>query len=492
MVTTAFQHGVTWSDVPTAILVPIRSPSGINFVVGCAPIHLAATPAPINRPRLYNTYAQAVREMGFSYDFVNFNISEHMDAAFVRFGVGPVVYNNVFDPARHRRSIASRPLSVINGLAVIPDLLVIPASIRLTLDDEDLEPLVDFVATHNVGTGRVEIAFLTEDVEDGTTGLMARFDVADTSLVTKSDIIGGYDLVTGKPTGLECVEEVFPLFGYIPSIILSPGFSSDPEVASVMVAKCESINGAFRARCAIDVNTRLAPHPMDVPNYKRQNNLVFARQDVLYPKLALGERNYRFSSQWGPLQMFTDATRGFNVPYFSPSNKNLRMTGTVIAGEGDNVVEQTVDFRDANYLNSQGITTSINTSGGWKAWGNRTAIFPGDNDPKDIWIPVRRMFDYIGNNVVLTVQSQVDEPGNRRLIDRVITTINNVLNGYIGMGALLGARCEFREDENPQTQILDGHYVFHLFLGVPIPAEWIEFKIEYDVSYLSTLFAEAA
>lgn len=489
MSTTTFFHGVSWSDVPTSIVAPIEATSGLNVVVGCAPIHLAAQPAPINRPRLYRTYAAAVREMGFTLDFARFNIAEHIDAAFVQFGIFPCVYINVFDPARHRRANQTADIVVSDGSAVIEQVGLIPNSLRLALDEEDLEPIIDFVAVHNQSTGHVEIAFMT-DVEEGAE-LTATFDVVDTSLVTRTDIIGGVDMATGKPTGLECIEEVFPLFGLVPGVILCPGFSGDPEVASVMVAKCELINGCFSARCAIDVNTALVTDPNDVPNHKRRNNFVFARQDVLFPMIQLGTRNYHLSSQWGPLQMHTDATRGNNIPFFSPSNKNLRMTGTVIAGArpGDAPQELTIDFRDANYLNSQGISTALNTSGGWKGYGNRTAIYPSDSDPKDMWIPVRRMFDFVGNSVVLTTQRYVDEPGNRRKIDSVVNTVNNWLNGFVGVGALLGALCEFRDAENPTTQLLNGHYVYWLSLCPPIPAEWIQFKLEFDVSYLATLFA---
>jgi uncharacterized protein len=65
------------------------------------------------------------------------------------------------------------------------------------------------------------------------------------------------------------------------------------------------------------------------------------------------------------------------------------------------------------------------------------------------------------------------------------------LNGLTNQGATLGGRVEFRHDENPTTELLAGHYVFHVFIAPPTPAEWIEFLIEYDVSYLDTLFEGA-
>jgi hypothetical protein len=42
--------------------------------------------------------------------------------------------------------------------------------------------------------------------------------------------------------------------------------------------------------------------------------------------------------------------------------------------------------------------------------------------------------------------------------------------------------------------MINGHYTFHVYEFFPLPAEWIEFLLELDVSYLSVLFtpAEAA
>jgi Bacteriophage tail sheath protein len=142
----------------------------------------------------------------------------------------------------------------------------------------------------------------------------------------------------------------------------------------------------------------------------------------------------------------------------------------------------------ADMLNGQGIQTAINWIGGWKLWGNNTSIYPASSDPKDRWIPVRRMTDWVGNTVVLTVYQFVDKPGNRRLIDAVVDSLNIWLNSLVSSGNAYGARVEFRQDENATTDLLNGHYKFHIFEAFPTPAEWIEFLLEFDVGYLSTLF----
>ena len=74
------------------------------------------------------------------------------------------------------------------------------------------------------------------------------------------------------------------------------------------------------------------------------------------------------------------------------------------------------------------------------------------------------------------------------MINNVVNSANAWLNGHTASGALLGARVEFLESENPTTDLLNGIYRFHVYLGVPTPAREIDFIQEYDSSYMSTLF----
>ncbi|MCV4594392.1 phage tail sheath family protein, partial [Escherichia coli] len=75
----------------------------------------------------------------------------------------------------------------------------------------------------------------------------------------------------------------------------------------------------------------------------------------------------------------------------------------------------------ANYLNGQGIVTSLNFDG-WKSWGNRNAIYPTSTDPKDAFRVCRRMFNWVGNTLILSHWSKIDNPANRRLIESIVTS----------------------------------------------------------------------
>ena len=62
------------------------------------------------------------------------------------------------------------------------------------------------------------------------------------------------------------------------------------------------------------------------------------------------------------------------------------------------------------------------------------------------------------------------------------------MNSLVAQGYLLGGRVEFLRAENPDTGLLDGASVFHVYLAAPTPNGDIEFKLEYDTSYLQALF----
>jgi phage tail sheath protein FI len=104
-------------------------------------------------------------------------------------------------------------------------------------------------------------------------------------------------------------------------------------------------------------------------------------------------------------------------------------------------------------------------------------------------VPIQRMFNWMGNEFILSFWQKVDAPITRRLIDTIIDSYNIRLNGLAALEAILGGRILFLPDENPATDLMDGIIRFHIFATPPSAAEEIEAAIEYDPGYLATLFA---
>jgi Bacteriophage tail sheath protein len=488
-----FPHGVSWSDVPTSVVSPVASYPGINVVFGSAPLHLSLKGKDaINVPIVANTYEEAVAALGYSDDWETYDLCEHMDAAFVEFGVGPVIYIAVNDPETGAVVFPAADFDLVNGQVDTETELI-----SWTVDVKDATGATTYVegTDYLVSLSKANTVVITRIVGGAITSDTAAIKVGgkepSATPIDASDVIGGIDNTTGLRSGLEVIENVFQKTGYVPGVIICPKWSKDPMVASVMEAKCNSINGCFACICLIDIDTAEVTQAQDALEWKNENNIVFPRQQCLFGKPALkgssGQKVFNFASQQGPLMQYTDASRGNGLPYHSPSNKNLKMNALLV----EDGSELPMHLLDANMLNGQGIISALNFVGGWKSWGNRTAAYPATTDVKDMFINVRRMFDYIGNSIVLTIWQKVDEPGNRRLIDAIVNSLSLWLDGLSNTEALLGGRLEFRQDENPTTELLNGHYVFHVYIAVPTPAEWLDFRVEYWVPYVQNLWPQA-
>lgn len=306
--------------------------------------------------------------------------------------------------------------------------------------------------------------------------------VPDVGKVGASDIVGGVDASTGKRSGLALVHEVFPRFRLVPCQILAPGFSASPEVAVSIGAACTGVSGLFRATGIIDLPASIARHS-DAPAWLNANNLTDAGLMAFFGQPVYGEAVEWGSTHLAGVVAARDAENG-GIPFWSPSNKRLLCNGLSHAGEDLNLTPE-----EAAYLNGNGIVTALNMVGGLVAWGDQTCAYPGITDVKDSSIPIRRMFNWIGNTLILTAWQFVSSPLRRRMIETVQDTFNVWLNGLAAREFILGGRVTFETKENPTTNLMDGKVRFHVYVTPPSAAREIVFTLEYDPDYLETLFA---
>ncbi|KUO72712.1 MAG: phage tail protein [Desulfosporosinus sp. BRH_c37] len=483
-----YKHGVFISEVPTSVIPPAKVAAGLPVVFGTAPINLATSLDYVNKPLLAYSYAEAVAGLGYSDDWESYTLCEFIKSHFALFNVAPVVFINVLDPATHKAAVAAADINIVEGVVTITQdgVLLSTLVVKLTLEGAPLVKGTDYTAAFD-DAGQVIVTPIDGGgIVEGTTKLNVAYSHLDPSLVDSDDIIGGIDATTGAYTGLELVNKVFPLFRLVPGQILAPGWSHDPTVAAVMKAKSSSINTLFKAISIVDVDDTSTGADLysEVAAWKNTNNYTDPLQIVCWPRVALGSEVYHLSTQMAGIICKTDAAND-DLPYVSPSNKSLQANAAVIDGGA----EVSLGPDQAAYLNGEGIVTALNFVGGWKLWGNRTGAYPGNTDIKDSFIPVRRMFNWVGNTIILTFWQKVDDPTNNRLIDTVVDSLNIWLNGLTARGALLGGRVEFLQEENPVTNLLNGIVKFHVHLTPPVPAEDMEFVLEFDVNYFSALFA---
>jgi phage tail sheath protein FI len=483
----SYKHGVSISEVPTSILPPVEVSAGLPVFVGRAPINLTGSSEYVNKPLLAYSYEEAVKALGYTSDFENYELCEAIKVMFQLFAVSPIVFINVLDPAVHKKTEANKTVNITAGEVILNQQGVLLESllVKKTSAGQSLQLNTDYAAAFN-DAGQVLITVLDGGaIDESQTTLVVSYNYIDPTMVTEQDIIGGVSATTGKLTGMELINRIFPLFRLVPGQVLSPGWSQSPMIAAIMKAKVQNINGLFKAMalCDLDSSEDGADLYSEAPAWKENNNYTDKLQINCWPLVKLSDEIYHLSTQLAGVICRTDADNN-DIPYVSPSNHSLQVNGAVTkSGE-----EVSLGPEEAAYLNGQGIVTALNFIGGWKAWGNRTGVFPGGTDPKDSWIPVRRMFNWIGNELILTYWQKVDDPTNKRLILTVVDSFNIRLNGLTAKGALLGGRVEFQDAENPKTDLMNGKVRFHIYQTPPTPAEDIEFILEFDTTYLESLF----
>lgn len=480
----AYKHGVYTSEVPTSIVPAVNTTAGLPVVFGTAPVHLATDRAAANRPVLCYSYAEAVQQLGFSKDWTKYTLCEVMYSQFALYNRGPVVFVNVLDPKNHKKNVNDKSVAVSDktakvDAAVLLDTLKIKASAvgSVLVAGSDYEAAYD-------DDGVLVITLLDGGTAAEATSLNLEYDELDPTAVNEDDIIGGISVSDGSVKGLECLNKVFPLTGLVPGIVLAPGWSHEPTVAAVMKAKAGNINSHFKAITLNDVPTESVKKYTDVKNWMNQNSYNDTAQVVCWPMVKMGDDIYHMSTHVLGVIAIVDSSNG-DIPYESPSNKSMQINGCCLK-DGTEVV---LGPDEAGYLNGQGVVTALNFIGGWKCWGNRTACYPSNTDPKDAFISIRRMFYWHAQTFIQTYWAKVDKPINKRLIQTVLDSENMRLNGLTGQGVILGGRVEFRDDENPVTNLMDGIIKFHTYLTPPAPAREIENVLEYDPAYFETLFS---
>ena len=489
------KHGLFIYEEGTALTVPVTGSAGIQVVIGTAPVNMAEDPsAVVNTPILANSATEAKQQLGYSTDLKKFTLCQTMYATSNIYQVSPVVYINVLDPAKHKKALAAREVAVSEMQAIVEQegilkkglTVSIPPEVDMEIGDDDeittfdatdLTLGVDYTLDFNAD-GHLVITLIAGGAAAMATKLIVSGYQLDPDAITKNDIVGSYDPSTGKETGLGVIRQVYPKLSVVPGLLLAPGWSQVPEVGIALSAKAANINGVFKAMALIDLDTERAKKYTDCKEVKENSGFNSEFSAILWPSFKVGEYIFAASAIVGALTSYTDATND-DVPSISPSNKLLGVTGTCLY-DGTEVM---LDQDQGSTVNTFGITTAINMNG-FRLWGNYTAAYPSSGDAKDIWFPVRRMFNWQGNNFILTYFTKVDDPMNSVLIESVVDSENIRCAAY-APDKWAGASIEYLTEDNPTTDILAGKMTFRQHIAPYTPAQEIDNILNYDTETLA-------
>lgn len=290
---------------------------------------------------------------------------------------------------------------------------------------------------------------------------------------------------------IQSIHTLYERFSRVASILLIPGAFFTPSYTGLvpaMAAAVSNIGGRFKGIALAEIPagddlTEQTGVDIDAAKDAKQSTSPY----VVYAWPNVGVGDFRFPSSVA-LAAAINATDGQygGLPYVSPSNKPLPVTGAYRVVEDANglaVKEPVFATRDDvnAYLGAYGIVGFRNTAQGWVAWGDNTAAFPGSTDVKDYMIPIRRMFNYVSNQFQVFADSRVDMPLNMRQLEGVVKSFNQILAGWVGFGALNAGSVELDKELNTTASLLSGTVYIRIRIAPPPAMVVIEGVLEYDV-----------
>ena len=495
MPTKTNQRGVIPIDVPTSLRPAVYAASASIVAVGTAPVGSlpgfqwvqGGFASVVNRPILTEMASDFTEQLGESSNWKSYTLCEIYDAVYIEGNVSPYIPINVFDPWVHSTKVTSSTVTVdtahltvsIAAEVILPSLVVTGTGgvvyhdgvdFAFSYDDDTLQS-----ATLNI--------YPTSPMAAETTVTLS-YSVPDLSMITSADIIGGVD-TQGNYSGLEVLEKVYSVTGIVPATVLTPGWGDQDDVIAAGNSRVQSINnGRFRAIFLPDVDTTAVRKYEDLWTHKNASNMVSAFETAGWPMLKLSNKLYHFSTILAYDMAWTDSNYG-NIPYVSPSNKSVNIDGTVLA---DGTVVD-IDLAQADAIENWGLMTAVNDDG-WKLLGDYTCAYPDDTDVHDFWINERRMFNWLGNSLGLTLKQFIDLPGNVRTLASIGETIQQFGNHLVAVGASNTFRVRFLASENLAEQVMAGIYTYHILWTPPTPIRTLDLLLEYSVDDLTAWIAQ--
>lgn len=473
----SLNHGINTYKSETDFAAVKEAGVGIPFFIGAWPCHTAE--GFMGKPQLATSFTEAKKLGGYSTYWRDsdgdpkWNLCQAMYSHFKLFNMAPAIFYNIFNPATHKTSVVATSVTVTDHIAKLPLDAIDNASLVVKTTEQTAATLVkdtDYEVYYDKANCLVEL--ISGGSHYSETTLNIGYDLANPGAITSADV----------EAAVEKVEMCKSLLGIVPDLLCAPGWSATPSVAAVMSAKAASINGIYKAKATVDIDTSAsgADDYSKVLAYKNSNGYTDENMIVCWPLAKSGDYVFDMSVIVCGQMAKVDAGNG-DCPYESPSNKSVSITGACVKSG----VEITLSLPQADTISyTAGVVTVLNNSG-WVIWGNYTGCWPASVDVSRYFICTNRMQDWLCNTFVTIFWSYLDRPLTRVMIDAIVNSYNSWLNGLTREGKLYGGEIKYIAENNPTANLIAGKFRLDTNMASPVPAQEINMYTEYDVDYLT-------
>lgn len=466
----------------------------VPVYVGLAPVNLIKNYAEneiINLPVKLSNFLNAQKTVGYSKDWDKFDLCEAIGAHFdnKQGNIGPVYVINVLDPDKHRKTSATQfNVSFTNGVAEFASDTVILDTIVLGEKVQD----VDFTVSYNFTSGKVILTSIAETPLDGQ--LAGSYFEVDTTAITEDDIIGAQ--VDGVYSGIQATSLLYTKENQVTNLLSCLKYNTNKKVYNAMATFCNGINGHWQAFFVADIPVKDGEEVIDTfakaRNWRDTNGYDSERSEIFYPMAYdnATERVYH-ASTLAIVEFLRADQENDSIPMESCSNKEIPVTKQYFgAGSKNQGFDQVTA---SNELNAYGISTIVYWGGKWVLWGGHTAKykFGKDIDVRAIDSHYMRMLFHCINGFQVRQASKIDKPFNVQMKDSILNEEQEILDGFIAVGALLpGSKILFLPSENSTSDMINGDFKFDLPITVTPRAKSLTGTVYYTDEGLASLVEE--
>lgn len=454
-----YLHGTYGTTQAVGTKVAQKSRSAIVYV-GTAPAHLTAKGADcVNKPVVVHNMAEARRYFGYSDDWAKYTLCEAMDMHFEHKGVGPLVLINVLDPAKHKKAEGGTvSLTPENGRITIANAEdIILSSVKAG----EKVPGTDYAATYDQTKKVIILTELTKGAL-GTAAISISYDSIDAAQADAACVIGESD-GEGLNTGLYAIKNVYQETGYIPSFLVAPGFSEDPEVHGAMAEVSRKINGHWDAYMMTDMPIADGGTALTLTSaaaWKKNNGYNRENETVSFPIVQGGNgKKYHLSTlRAAALQELLLENDG--IPFRSASNTECGVIENLYLGESNK--GRIFDDELINEkLNKHGIASAAYVGGRWALWGAHSADYSQtEADSINVAETNRMMLYYICNDFQHRRMGDVDKPKTANDIAAIIADEQRRLDALVKIGALTFGEVSLDAELDNESDIMMGDFQF--------------------------------
>ena len=299
--------------------------------------------------------------------------------------------------------------------------------------------------------------------------IVVRVEQGADEAATTSALIGT-TTADGKYTGMKALLAAKARLGMVPRILGVPGLDSLP-VATALASIAQQLR-AFAYVSAWDCKTK-----EEVVAYRE--NFGAREVMVIWPDFL------NFNTATSNTTVASAVARALGLRAKIDQEVGWHKTLSNVAVNGVTGISADVFWdlqnpaTDANYLNSNEVTTLIN-EGGYRFWGSRTC----SDDPLFAFENYTRTAQILADTMAEAHRWAVDKPMHASLVRDIVEGINAKFRELISQGYLMGGSCWFPDEINDKDTLKAGKlYLDYDYTPVP-PLEDLTLRQRITDRYL--------